>query len=253
MIMLIATWNVNSLNARMEHLKEFLKSVDIMALQETKVEDDKFPEKTFNDMGFNCVYKGEKGYNGVAILSKFGIDSVERNFDWIERGQKRILMVEIKGIKLLNAYFPHGKNIGSPYYEYKIEFIEKLADYLKDFMDDELIIMGDFNVAMENKDVYAPDILQYSIGFSERERKALKKLYEIGFVDIFRMFNNEAKQYTWWDYRANSFKRNAGMRIDYIWATNKIAKNFKNCFIEKEMRAKPKPSDHTPVVAEIEI
>jgi len=249
--MRIATWNVNSLNARMDLLKDFLRGIDVVALQETKLEDEKFPEKIFNEMGFNCAFKGEKGYNGVAIISKFEFDRVKKDFEWIERGQKRLIMAEIHGIKLLNAYFPHGKIVDSPYYEFKIEFIGKLADYLKDYMDDMLIMMGDFNVAMEKEDVYSPDIMQYSIGFSEKEREALKKLHEIGFVDVFRMFNKEEKQYTWWDYRANSFKRNAGMRIDYIWTTKRMAEKFKKCFIDKEMRAKPKPSDHAPVIAEL--
>ena len=252
--MLLATWNVNSINARLDLLKAFLKEVkpDVIALQETKVEDDKFPN-IFETMGYEATFKGQKGYNGVAILSKFGFDSIEKDFKWIEGEEKRIIMVEIKGIKIMDAYFPHGKFIGSSSYQFKLEFIRSLASYLKKFMELPFIIVGDFNVAMEEKDVYEPSILQYSIGFSEEERKALKELYEIGFIDVFRMHNKKDGQYTWWDYRANSFKRNAGMRIDYIWATEKMANKCKRCYIAKEYRAKPKPSDHAPVVAEFEI
>ncbi len=253
--MRVATWNVNSLNARLELLDEFLKTVhpDVISLQETKMEDKNFPEDIFNDMGYNCAFKGEKGYNGVAVLSRFEFDSVEKNFEWIEDGQKRLIMVVVRGIKIMNAYFPHGKMIGSPYYRFKLNFIKKLAEHLKDYASDKFIITGDFNVAMEKEDVYAPDIMQYSIGFSNAERKTLKELYSIGFVDVFRMFNEEEKQYTWWDYRANSFKRNAGMRLDYIWATKILAEKCRSCYIDKEMRGKPRPSDHAPVIADFEI
>jgi len=253
--MRVATWNVNSLNARLEPLKEFLETrhPDVVALQETKIEDENFPEKFFKGMGYNCAFKGEKGYNGVAVLSRFEFDAVEKNFDWIENGQKRLIMVVVKGIKIMNAYFPHGKMIGSSYYKFKLDFIKKLGEYLKNYVSNALIITGDFNVAMERKDVYAPDIMQYSIGFSDAERKALKELYNTGFVDLFRMFNEEGKQYTWWDYRANSFKRNAGMRLDYIWATKKLAEKCRSCHIDKEMRSKPKPSDHAPIIADFEI
>ena len=253
--MLVATWNVNSLNARLPLLKEFIekREPDILSIQETKIEDEKFPKKFFEELGYDCIYKGQKAYNGVAIISKFDIGNYEKNFEEIEKDEKRIIMAEIKGIKIINAYFPHGKMVGSPYFKFKLEFIEKMRDYIKNKIDKEsnLLLVGDFNVAMEEIDVYNPDILQYSIGFSMEERNALKELYDIGFIDIFRIHNKNAKEYTWWDYMANSFKRNAGMRIDYIWASKNIAKRSRNCYIDKEMRAKKKPSDHAPVVAEI--
>ena len=249
----IATWNVNSLNARLEILLEFIekRKPDIIALQETKVEDDKFPLHAFNEVGYKCLFKGQKAYNGVAIISKMDWDKYEKNFEDIEGEQKRIIMAEINGIKIINAYFPHGKMVGSSYFQFKLDFIKKLKEYISKLKN--VILLGDFNVAPEEMDVYNPDILQYSIGFSVDERNALNELYSIGFVDVFRLHNKNKGEYTWWDYRSNSFKRNAGMRIDHIWAFKNIASKSISCYIDKEIRAKPKTSDHAPVVAEFDL
>ncbi|HEC76170.1 MAG TPA: exodeoxyribonuclease III [Thermoplasmatales archaeon] len=253
----IATWNINSINAHLHLVKEFIEKrmPDVVAFQETKIEDKNFPAEIFYEMGYNSVFKGQKAYNGVAILSKKDIDYFEKNFKEIEGEDKRILLVEVNGIKIINAYFPHGKMIDSYQFEFKINFIEKLMTYIKkNFLPDEnLLLVGDFNVATEEKDVYAPEILQYSIGFSMEERKAIKELYKMGFTDIFRLHNKNSGEYTWWNYQSNSFRRNVGMRIDYIWARGKIANRSKNCFIDKEFRAKYKPSDHAPVIAEFKI
>lgn len=252
----IATWNVNSINARIHLIKKFIEErlPDVIALQETKIEDKNFPSEIFYEMGYNCIFKGQKAYNGVAIISKVKIDSFEKEFREIEGEDKRILLIETNGIKIMNAYFPHGKNIGSEQFKFKINFIEKLADYIKkNFSSDDFILVGDFNVALEEIDVYAPEILQYSVGFSIEERKAIKRLYEVGFEDVFRLHNKNSGEYTWWDYQSNSFRRNAGMRIDHIWAKGEVAHKSKNCFIDKEFRAMNKPSDHAPVIAEFEI
>lgn len=252
----IATWNVNSLMARLHLIKKFIeeRKPDVIALQETKVGDKNFPAEIFYDMGYNSVFKGQKAYNGVAVLSKLEIDYSEKEFKEIEGEDKRILLVEINGIKIMNAYFPHGKSVASDQFKFKINFIEKLREYIKEnFSSDDFILAGDFNVALEEIDVYAPEILQYSIGFSIEERKAIKGLYETGFTDIFRLHNKNSGEYTWWDYQSNSFRRNAGMRIDYVWAKGEIAGKSKNCFIDKAFRAMNKPSDHAPVIAEFEI
>lgn len=250
--MRIATWNVNSINARLPLIEEFLRKeeIDIAGFQETKIEDSKFPEQFFMDMGYKCMFRGQRGYNGVAVVSKYDMKPVTTDFEWIEGNEKRLIMVEIEGIKIINAYFPHGKMVFSPYYEFKINFIKKLKEFVSKFIGENLILMGDFNVAMEDIDVYQPDILQYSIGFSKMEREALMDLYNTGFVDVFRLHNRNGGQYTWWDYRGNSFRRNAGMRIDYIWATPGMAERCTKSYIDREMRAKEHPSDHAPVVAE---
>lgn len=251
----VATWNVNSLRARMDLLTGWLQSnnIDIICLQETKVEDEKFPQETFKKMGYHVVFKGEKTYNGVCTLSSYPFVAVKKDFESIEGKQKRILEVTIEGgITIINAYFPHGKMVGSDSFQLKIEFIKKLRDYIKKNFDesDKTLLVGDFNVAPEEIDVYDPEILQYYIGFSIDERNAVKELYSIGFIDIFRLHNKESEEYSWWDYRSNSFKRNAGMRVDHIWGFEEISKNSKKCFIDREMRAKPKPSDHAPVISE---
>jgi len=253
----VATWNVNSLNARLPLVEKMLEKMrpDILAMQEIKMEDEKFPVDFFREKGYESVFKGEKSYNGVAIVSKYDIKSFEKNFQEIEGEQKRIIMAEIEGMKILNAYFPHGKMIGSPSFDYKIKFMDKLRKYItKNFdMGENLLLVGDFNVALEERDVYNPEILQFSIGFSREERDALYRLLNIGFVDIFRLHNEGGGEYTWWDYRSNSFKRNAGMRVDHIWGFRGIAERSRNCFIYKEIRGMQRPSDHAPVFATFEI
>ncbi len=250
--MKIATWNVNSINARIEQLLEFMEEheIDVMAVQETKADDDKFP---WDAIAYSTIHAGQKAYNGVAIISKYGFDSHTKNFDDITEGEARLIMGEVKGIRIMSAYFPHGRMVGSPHFKRKLEFIARLKEFLMKYVNERFIIMGDFNIAMYEIDVYNPEIMQYSIGFSMEERNALMELYNIGFADLFRKCNPHAREYTWWDYRANSFRRNAGMRIDYIWASRDIASKCKRAYIAREMRAKERPSDHAPVVAELDI
>ncbi|MCD6481201.1 MAG: exodeoxyribonuclease III [Thermoplasmata archaeon] len=253
----VATWNVNSLNARLPLVERLIEELepDVLALQEIKMENEKFPVNFFRERGYESVFKGEKGYNGVAIVSKFEITSSDENFEKVEGKQKRILLAEIEGLKIINAYFPHGKMIGSPSFEYKIGFIEGLRGYITENFGkkENLLLVGDFNVAPEEKDVYAPEIMQYSIGFSREERDAISRLKNAGFVDIFRLHNKKEGEYTWWDYRSNSFKRNAGMRVDHIWGFSGVAERSRGCFIYKRMREMPRPSDHAPVIALFEI
>ena len=252
----IATWNVNSIRARMELLLEWLleSSVDVVCLQETKVKDDEFPIEEFKEMGYHIAVKGQKAYNGVCILSRYPFKEIKKDFDEIEHGQKRILQVSIEDITIINAYFPQGKIPESEYFYYKIDFIEGLRLYLdKNFnpMEDKVILLGDFNVAPDEIDVYDADALRNTIGFHEREREALSYLREWGFVDLFREKNESLIEYTWWDYRNASFRRNMGMRVDHIWASEKLAKRCITCTIAREMRGMPKPSDHVPVIATI--
>jgi exodeoxyribonuclease-3 len=254
----VATWNVNSIRARMELLREWLheEKMDIACIQETKVTDDEFPYDELKEMGYSIAAKGQKAYNGVCTLSKYSFSSVKKDFEHIERGEKRIIEVVAEGINIINAYFPHGKFPGSESFHYKIDFIEGLRDYLDknfDFKKDKVIILGDFNVAPEELDVYDADALENTIGFHEREREALLYLKSWGFVDLFREKNNGMREYTWWDYRSASFKRNAGMRVDHIWASEKLAARCVECSINRGMRAKPKPSDHAPVKAVFEM
>ncbi len=250
----IATWNVNSLRARMDLLLYWLKSrkIDVLCLQETKVEDGQFPKEIFEELGYHVLFKGEKAYNGVCILSMYPFKSIKKDFGNIEGEQKRILEASIDDFTIINAYFPHGKIPDSSSFYYKIDFVEGLRLYLDENFgsNDNLILTGDFNIAPEEIDVFDADFLKNAIGFHPREREALLYLKEWGFIDLFRHCNKNVKGYTWWDYRNSSFKKNKGMRIDHIWASEKMAEHCKKCIIDKEMRGKPKPSDHAPVIAE---
>jgi len=250
----IATWNVNSIRARMELILKWLgeSRVDVACLQETKVADDEFPFQEFKEMGYHVAVKGQKTYNGVCILSRHPLAKIKKDFDEIEHDQKRLIEANIDGIEIINAYFPHGKFPWSDSFYYKIDFIEGLRAYLDKNFDserDDVIILGDFNVAPDEIDVYDAEVLENTIGFHEREREALLYLKEWGFVDLFREKNKNSREYTWWDYRGASFKRDAGMRVDHIWASKKLAKKCIKCSINRGMRAQPRPSDHAPVEA----
>ncbi|WP_022670111.1 exodeoxyribonuclease III [Hippea alviniae] len=251
----IASWNVNSIRARLSLVLEFLKerNPDVLCIQETKVEDKLFPKEEFEELGYKVAFKGEKRFNGIATISKHPITIEPLEFEG-EKNQKRTLITKINGITIINLYFPNGQTPESEHFKYKIEFIYKLKDFLLKHYTNEknLIILGDFNVAKEEIDVYDKDAMEGKIGFHPKEREALNELYEFGFVDLFRKFSKE-KAFSWWDYRAGNFWKNIGLRIDYIWSTPELAQKCKECFIDRTYRKKKKPSDHAPVVAVFEL
>lgn len=252
----LVTWNVNSIRARLPLVLEFLnaRQPDILCMQETKVEDELFPKGEFERLGYNVAVFGEKRFNGVATLSKLPFDYVKPHIFSERSNQKRTLITEINGITIINLYFPNGQAPHTEAFEYKLDFIYRLKAFLKEnySVDDNLVILGDFNVAMEEIDVYDKEAMEGKIGFHPEERKALKNLYSWGFVDLFRKFNKE-KAFSWWDYRAGAFWKDLGLRIDYIWATPKLAEKCVECFIDKSFRKKKRPSDHAPVVAVFEL
>ncbi|WP_035587839.1 exodeoxyribonuclease III [Hippea jasoniae] len=246
----IATWNVNSIRARLNQVLNFIdeNNIDILCIQETKVEDNLFPKEEFENLGYEVAVYGQKRFNGVATISKFGFEAVEPYPD--QKNHKRLLISKIKGITIFNAYFPNGQSPDSEHFIYKLNFINNLKKYLEDNYktEDNIIILGDFNVAMDDIDVYDPVAMEGKIGFHIKEREVLKNLYQWGFIDTFRKFNKE-KAFSWWDYRAGNFWKNIGLRIDYIWATKPLADKCINCYIDKRERKRKKPSDHAPVVA----
>ena len=252
----LATWNVNSIRARSPLVLEFLESKkpDILCIQETKVEDKFFPKNEFENIGYNIAIFGEKRFNGIATLSKFPFKYVEPHIFNERVNQKRTLITKINGMTIINLYFPNGQSPNTEAFRYKLDFIYRLKDFLgKNFsINDNLVILGDFNVAMDEIDVYDKKAMEGKIGFHPEERKALKNLYSWGFVDLFRKFDKE-KAFSWWDYRAGAFWKDLGLRIDYIWATPNLAEKCVKCFIEKSFRRKKKPSDHAPVVAVFEL
>ena len=253
--MKVASFNVNSLRVRLEIILNWLQQQqpDILAVQETKVQDIDFPIEVFEDNAYQCIYKGQKSYNGVAIFSKDLPSNVEFGFEDEPKDQSRLIKAQIKGITIVNTYIPQGYLVESEKFEYKLNWFKRLQNYfdMKFNSNEPLLWVGDFNVAPEPIDVYNPEGLSGHVCFHPEVRNALKQTMKWGFTDIFRKHCREPNQYTFWDYRApNTFKRNLGWRLDHIMATEPLAATSINCYIDKEPRALKRPSDHTPVIAE---
>ncbi len=257
--MKIATWNVNSIRVRSDAVLGWLKKCepDVLCVQETKVEDGKFPGEAFADAGYGAAFSGEKSYNGVAIFSKHPISDVQIGFPEMPmpespmNEQRRLIAATVKGVRLINVYIPNGESVDSPKFIYKLNFIARLRDYLDRYHQTAmpLTIVGDFNVAPEARDVYDPDGWEGEILCHPKEREAMITLMSWGLVDLFRMHHEEGGHYSWWDYRVGAFRRNMGLRIDHIWATPPFASNCVLCEIDKAPRADKQPSDHAPMIA----
>ena len=254
--MKIVTFNANGIRARLPILLDWIEThrPDVLCIQETKVQDPDFPETTFNENGYHCVFKGQKSYNGVAILSNVVPETFDiglRRDDPVE--EARLIMAQIEGIPFVNTYVPQGQAPESDKFKYKIDWLEKLLTYFQNHFHPEkpLIWTGDFNVAPEPIDVYDPEKLLGSIGYHPEEHRALEKIKAWGFMDVFRLHQPQEKQYTFWDYRIpNGVKRGLGWRIDHIWATPCLAQKSKTAWIDRDARLLPRPSDHTFLVAE---
>jgi exodeoxyribonuclease-3 len=253
-----ASFNVNSLRARLPVVVKWLseQQVDVLAVQETKVQDEDFPYEAFGDSGYRYVFRGQKSYNGVAIFSRSEIEGVQYGFDDEPKDEARLIKAKIKGISIVNSYVPQGYLPDSEKFEYKLQWFERLLRFFdKHFRAAEPVLwLGDFNAAPEAIDVYDPVGLAGHVCFNPQVTDALKQICKWGFVDLFRMFCKEAGQYTFWDYRErNSFKRNLGWRLDHIMATKALAAKCTSCHIDKEPRLAERPSDHTPIVAEFDL
>jgi exodeoxyribonuclease-3 len=253
--MKIASFNVNSIRARLSIVLDWLKkeSPDVLCLQETKVVDAEFPQSVFEDSGYNVAFRGEKSYNGVAILSKSSIKNVQIGFDIHESEGTRLISGTVNKIPIVNAYIPQGFHPLSKQFRDKLDWFQRLFDYFdRNFRPDRpLLWLGDFNVAPEPIDVHDPKNLLGQVGYHPDEHAALKIFAEWGFVDVFRMHQPDPGQYTFWDYRVrNAVARKIGWRVDHIWATRPLAKKSINAWIDIEPRLKERPSDHTIIVAE---
>lgn len=252
--MKIATWNVNSLNVRLQHVLAWLdkENPDLLCLQETKLTDDKFPVKELNEIGYHSQFFGEKAYNGVAILSKTAASRVQKGFPGCQDGDaKRFIEVQVGQLTAVNVYIPNGQDVGTQKYAFKLDWMERLKQYLLSHhsAEEKLVICGDFNVALEDRDVYNPDELAGQILFSSPEKEAAEAIKQWGFVDTFRIHNSDGGLFSWWDYRLMSFRRKRGLRIDHIWATHSLAATCTHSWIDVEPRKLDKPSDHAPVVS----
>jgi len=255
--MKIATWNVNSLNVRLPHVLDWLAAAgpDVLCLQETKLTDDNFPAGDIRAAGYHVVYAGQKTYNGVAIISKEEASEVITDIPGLDDPQRRILGATIGGIRILNLYVVNGQEVGSVKFDYKLHWLGKVADYIRDQLEahPDFVTLGDFNIAPEDRDVHDPEAWRERILCSTPERQALQKIVALGLSDVFRRFEQEDGSFSWWDYRAAAFRRNMGLRIDLILASEALAAKCTSCSIDREPRRLERPSDHAPVVAEFSL
>ncbi|AZB71846.1 exodeoxyribonuclease III [Synechococcus elongatus] len=262
--MRIATWNVNSIRSRLEHLQRWLtdQPVDVVCLQETKVVDEQFPLVPLQELGYHCAISGQKSYNGVSILSRQPLEDVQIGFGAVLAAetvgdlddQKRVISGRIGSLRIINLYVPNGSEIGSEKYEYKLRWLDCLQRYLRALGDREsqIHICGDFNIALEDRDIYDPKGKETHIMSSPTEREVLRQsVLSLGFVDAFRLFEDGADQFSWWDYRTGGFRRNRGWRIDHHYLSESAKARAIACYIDREPRGWEKPSDHTPVVLEL--
>ena len=255
--MRIATWNVNSLNVRLPHVLDWLESnrPDVVMLQETKLTDDRFPVDELLGAGYHAVFSGQKTYNGVAILSREPPADVVLQLPTLTDEQRRTIAATVGGVRVVNLYVVNGQEVGSEKYAYKLEWLRQVTEHLRAELrqHEHTVVAGDFNIAPEDRDVYDPEEWKDAILCSIPERDALGTIASLGLTDTFRLFEQPERSFSWWDYRAAAFRRNRGLRIDLILASNALAPRCTSCRIDRDARARERPSDHAPVVAEFDL
>ena len=254
--MKLATWNVNSLKVRLPQVLQWLADnpIEVLCLQETKMTDDKFPVAAIEAAGDQGEFTGQKTYNGVAILSKHPMTDVVKNIPSFEDEQQRIIAATIEGVRVICAYIPNGQAVDSDKYQYKLRWLNGLHDWLAGecAKHPNLVLLGDYNIAPEDRDVHDPVAWQGQVLVSELERAAFQRLLDLGLKDSFRLFEQPEKLFSWWDYRQMAFRRNMGLRIDHILVSNPLAARCSACVIDKVPRKWEQPSDHTPVIVTID-
>ncbi|NCF50980.1 exodeoxyribonuclease III [Gammaproteobacteria bacterium] len=252
--MKIATWNVNSMKVRLPHVLEWLDAhnPDALVLQEIKQLSDAFPADELAEAGYQSVVSGQKTYNGVAMVSRHAANDPVTDFPGFDDPQRRILATTIDGVRIVNLYVPNGQAVGSEKYAYKLDWLDALGGFLQDELrqHEKLVVLGDFNIAPADEDVYDAQKWGEAILCSPAERQALRRLLDLGLTDVFRKFDQPDKSFSWWDYRAAGFRRNAGLRIDLILTSDAMTSACTSSYVDKEPRAWERPSDHAPVVAE---
>ena len=254
--MKIATWNVNSMNVRQGHVLEWLQAhqPDVLVLQEIKQPTEKFPAEALREIGYYSLASGQKTYNGVAVVSRTEPTNPVTDLPGLEDPQRRVLASTTDNVRVIDLYVPNGSEVGSEKYAYKLGWLASLRDYLADELTEHenVVVLGDFNIAPADADVHDPEKWGDAILCSPLERQALNELLALGLVDVFRKFDQPEKTFSWWDYRAAGFRRNAGLRIDLILASDSMASRCTASYVDKEPRAWERPSDHAPVVAEFD-
>lgn len=256
--MKIAAWNVNSLRVRLSQVLSWLKEtdVDILAVQETKVEDSSFPIEEITKAGFFCDFIGQKTYNGVTTISKIPPKESIKLINKKEQDQKRFLLTRYgKNLTVLNLYVVNGHEVGSEKYDYKLSWLKNVKKQIKTDMVNTkyYVVLGDFNIAPDDNDIYDPEAWKDRILCSNKERAALQDILDLGFKDSFRLFPQEKELYSWWDYRTGAFRRNRGLRIDLILSNDELSKKCQTSYIDINPRKNERPSDHAPVVSVFDI
>jgi exodeoxyribonuclease-3 len=255
--MKIASWNVNSLKVRLPHLTQWLADAkpDVVALQETKLEDAKFPVDELAAAGYRAVFSGQKTYNGVAILARDEPRDIVTDIPGLDDPQRRILAASVGGLRLVNLYVVNGKAVGDPKYAYKLDWLARVRDFLANELTrhPRLVVLGDFNICPDDRDVYDAAAWGEDILCSPPERAGLKAITDLGLHDSFRLFEPEAGHYSWWDYRQAAFRRNMGLRIDLILIGEALKSVARAATIDREPRRWERPSDHTPVMLELDL
>ena len=249
--MKIASWNVNSLNVRLPHLEQWLADFapDVVGIQETKLEDHKFPDTRLLELGYRNVFAGQKTYNGVALLSRHPIEDVQIGIPGFEDEQKRVIAGTVNGVRIINLYVVNGQDVGTDKYEYKLRWLAAVHDWIADELHKhpQLVVLGDFNIAPDERDVPDPMVWNENhILTSTAERAGLRKILELGLHDGFRLHNDDGGIFSWWDYRAAGFRRNLGLRIDLTLVSDALKPRAQASGIDREPRTWDRPSDHAP-------
>lgn len=250
--MQLATWNVNSLSVRLPQVIEWLANnpVDVLALQELKMTDDKFPAQAFQDAGYQAQWFGQKTYNGVALISKMPASEVVKNIPQFSDDMARVITGTIQDVRVIGAYFPNGQEPGSDKFEYKMEWLKGLRTYVQGELTrhSKLVLLGDFNITFDDADVWNPEGMRDQIHCTDEERYHLRALIALGLHDSHRLFPHPPKSFSWWDYRDFGFKRNRGLRIDHILVSTDLKSSVSACTIDTTPRKNERPSDHAPVI-----
>jgi exodeoxyribonuclease-3 len=254
--MKLATWNVNSLAVRLPHVLDWLTThqPDVLCLQETKLTDDKFPHDVLTQAGYQLQWFGQKTYNGVALLSREPATDVVKNIFGFADEQARVIAGTVGGIRVIGAYFPNGQSPDSEKFQYKMKWLSALRSWVEKELSNHprLVLMGDYNIAPEDRDVHDPIAWAGQIHCTPEERAHFQSLLGLGLHDAFRLFEQPPKSWSWWDYRNLAFRKNQGLRIDHILVSNALKPQVTGCVIDKLPRKSERPSDHAPVVVELQ-
>jgi exodeoxyribonuclease-3 len=256
----LATWNVNSLPARLERVEAWLADVepDVLCLQETKLADDAFPQLSFGALGYESVHNGQGQWNGVAILSRVGIHDVTTGFDDEHvdpyEGDARVVAATCDGVRVVSVYVPNGRQVGTEFYERKLEWLDTLHDWLAATQSptDDLVVLGDFNVAPDDRDLWSPKAFRGATHVTPPERERVARLEDWGMVDVFRSLHDDGDLFSYWDYRRGDFHEHRGMRIDLVLATEPLAARARWAAVDRNARKGKQPSDHAPVITDFD-